>query len=408
MSTNTINQENVLYAPIARRIRIGAVSGLVGGFAIFFVIFIIDSHLGQIPGTFYKTVGFPIGLEGISATLFGLVSHMVMAALIGSVFCACSGLHQKLELSNINKGVFAGGTTGIVVYFLFFIPITMLIIQPLIEQGTHNDFGLIATISNIESVHLIQNMNLIVLGALVIHVLFGVIMGLTATLSLEQETKTPYFYKGKALTIITLVIIVGTISIGIFYGIVANHAPSSVVQQNELAEELSKIRTDLTYAKFIDMSEDDHLEIIAQMSSHSRELILNEAKKFDKTIDEDMSEITYNMESPDELKFLQSAQISGVKGNDAQGRALIVSNGHVTYLRLEEFAVTPGIDQHIYLTKFGDITNGMDIGELKANKGSQNYQIKEINPNEYDQMIVYSKPFDMYYASASLAKIGSN
>jgi len=407
LSTNTINQKNILYVSITRRARIGAVSGLVGGFAIFFVIFIIDFHLGLIPGTFYKMVGFPMGLEGISATLFGMVSHMVTAALIGAVFCACSRLHQKLELSNTNKGIFAGGTTGIVVYFIFFIPITLLVIEPLIEQGTQNDLGLIATISNIESVHLIQNMTLIVLGALIIHVLFGVIMGLTATLSMEQETKTPYFYKGKTLTAITLVIIVSTISMGIFYGIVANHTPPAV-QQNELAEELSRIRTGLTYAKLIDMSEDDRLAILIQMSTHSRDLVLNEAKKFDKTIDEDINQIAYNMKSPDDLKFLQSAQISGIKGNDAQGKASIVSNGYMTYLRLEEFAVTSGIDQHIYLTKFGDIANGMDVGKLKANKGSQNYQISGINSNEYNQMVVYSKPFDMYYASASLAKMGSN
>ena len=406
MTTYITSQENVLQVSIVKRMRIGITSGLVGGFAIFFVIFIIDFHLGQIPGTFYKTMGFPIGLEGISATLFGLISHMVTAALIGAVFCICSGLHPKLELSNINKGTFAGGTTGIVVYLCFFIPITLLIIQPLIQQGTQNELGLIATISNIESVHLIQNMTLIVLGALIIHVLFGVIMGFTAMLSMEQETKKPSFFKGKTTTTLTLVIIVGTICIGIFYWIIADYTPKT--QQNELTEELSKIKTNLTYAKFIDMSESDRLAIITQMPIYSKELILNEAEKFNQTIDEDMSDIIHNIESPNDLKFLQSAQISGVKGNDAHGKALIVSNGHATYLRLEEFTLIPGIDQHIYLTKFGDVANGMDVGKLKANKGSQNYQISGIDSNKYNQMIVYSKSFDMYYASAKFTKIGLN
>ena len=405
MSTYITNQENLLQVSIVKRMRIGITSGLVGGFAIFFVIFIIDFHLGQIPGTFYKMIGFPIELEGISATLFGLISHMVTAALIGAVFCVCSGLHPKLELSNINKGTFAGGVTGVVVYLCFFIPITLLVIQPLIEQGTQNELGLIATISNIESVYLIQNMNLIVLGAMIIHVLFGVIMGFTAMLSMDQETKKPSFFKGKTMTTLTLVIIAGTIGMGIFYGIIADYTPE--IQQNELTEELSKIKTNLTYAKFIDMSESDRLAIITQMSTNSKELILDEAEKFDKTIDEDMSDIIHNMESPNDLKFLQSAQISGVKGNDAHGKALIVSNGHTTFLRLEEFALIPGIDQHIYLTKF-DVANGIDIGKLKANKGSQNYQIQGIDSSEYNQMIVYSKPFDMYYASAKFAKIGLN
>ena len=406
LNTYITDQENVLHISTAKRIRIGITSGLVGGSAIFFAIFIIDFHLGQVPGTFYKTVGFPIGLEGISATLFGLISHMITAALIGAVFCFCSGLHPKLELSNINKGTFAGGTTGIVVYLCFFIPITLLVIQPLIEQGTQNELGLIATVSNIESVHLIQNMNLIVLGALIIHLLFGVIMGFTATLSMDQETKKPSFFKGKTMTTLTLVIIAGTISMGMFYGIIADYTPD--MQQNELTEELSKIETNLTYSEFIDMSESERLAIITQMSTYSKELTLDEAEKFDKTIDDDMSDIIHNIESPNDLKFLQSAQISGVKGNDAHGKALIVSNGQETYLRLEEFALIPGIDQHIYLTKFGDVVNGIDIGKLKANKGNQNYLIQGIDSSEYNQMIVYSKPFDTYYASAKFAKIGSN
>ena len=411
MSTNTISQKNTLQILITSRAYTGAVSGLVGGFAIFFVIFIIDFHLGQIPGTFYKMIGFPIGLEGISATLFGMTSHIATAALIGAVFCICSGLHQKLELNNTTKGMFAGGTTGIVVYFLFFIPITMLVIQPLIEQGMHNDLGLIATISNIESVHLMQNMTLIVSGALIIHVLFGVIMGFTATLSMEYSAKTADFHKEKTLKIITLAIIAGTIVIGVFYVMAANQTStlsSSEVQQDKLSEELSKIEMGLTYAKFIDMNEDRRLAILAQMSPHSKGLILNEVKKFDKVVDEDMSGITRNLESASDLKFLQSAQISGVKGNDAHGKAMTVSNGYMTYLRLEDFSVTNGIDQHIYLTKNGDITRGIDVGKLKGNKGTQNYSIQGIDPNEYNQIIIYSKPFDMYYASASLTKIGSN
>lgn len=254
-------------------------------------------------------------------------------------------------------------------------------------------------------------MTLIVSGAMIIHVLFGVIMGFTATLSMEHEAKTAYLHKGKILKIITLVIIVGTIVIGIFYGMTANQTSTlnfSAVQQDELSEELSKIEMGLTYAKFIDMNEDRRLAILAQMSPHSKGLVLNEAKKFDKVVDEDMSEITRNLESASDLKFLQSAQISGVKGNDAHGKAVTVSNGYITYLRLEDFSVTNGIDQHVYLTKEGDITRGIDIGKLKGNKGSQNYLIQGINPNEYNQLMIYSKPFDMYYASASLAKIGSN
>ncbi|MGI9567992.1 MAG: DM13 domain-containing protein [Nitrosopumilus sp.] len=406
MSTNFKSQENILKVSLAKRIQIGAVSGLIGGSGIFFIIFIIDFHLGLIPGTFYKLVGFPIGLEGISATLFGLISHMFTASLIGAVFCVCSGLDKKLKLSDPNKGIFAGGVTGAVVYSVFFIPITLLVILPLIENGTQNELGLITTFSNIESVYLLQNLALIVLGSLIIHILFGSIMGLTASLFIKQADKAaPRLNQGKTFTKILLVIIAGTIGMGIFYGIVANdNNISDKLPQSELSEELSKIRSDLNYAKFIGMSEDDRLAIVTQMSPQSKELVLMEAGKFDKIIDEGINQIAYNMESPNDLKFIQSAQISGIKGNDAQGKASIVSNGFLTYLRLDDFAVIPGIDQHIYFTKFGDVENSLDIGMLKANKGNQNYPIYGVNSNEYNQMVIYSKPFDVYYATANLQK----
>ena len=410
MSTHSYAEENKLYVSIAKRARIGIVSGLVGGFAIFFMIFIIDFHMGQIPGTFYKTVGFPIGLEGISATLFGMIAHMATAALIGAVFCVCSGLHQKLEISDATRGILAGGITGTVVYLFFFIPITILIMQPLIEQGIHNDLGLIATISNIESVHIIQNMSLIVFGASVVHVLFGVIMGLTTALSLGQESKPTHFSKGRTIRTVTLVIIVGTAVIGIFYGVIANYSSSftPATQQNELTDELSKLEAGLTYAKFLNMNQDERAALFEQMPQYAKSLIVNEAKKYDKLIHEDMSKITQNLESADNLKFLQSAQISGVKGNNAEGKALIVSNGQTEYLRLEDFSVIPGIDQHIYLTKSGDVSHGIDIGMVKANRGSQNYPISGIDSYEYNHLIIYSKTFDMYYASSALAKIGTN
>lgn len=70
--------------PFSTRVKVGTVSGLVGGFAIFLSIFMIDLSLNAGQGAFYKVVGLPLGMSGISATLTGMILHMLTAALVGA------------------------------------------------------------------------------------------------------------------------------------------------------------------------------------------------------------------------------------------------------------------------------------------------------------------------------------
>jgi hypothetical protein len=51
--------------------KIGLLSGLVGGFALFSSFFWIDVDLGVAPGTFYKMVGVVVGLHEMPAIIFG-------------------------------------------------------------------------------------------------------------------------------------------------------------------------------------------------------------------------------------------------------------------------------------------------------------------------------------------------
>ena len=117
---------------IPKRAQIGCIAGLVGGFAIFLSIFVIDLSLGPSQGTFYKLVGLAVGLSGLEATLAGMISHMLVASLIGTVFGMGSSLHKKLDIFSIKKGAIAGVVTGLVVFGVFFVPISMFVIMPVI------------------------------------------------------------------------------------------------------------------------------------------------------------------------------------------------------------------------------------------------------------------------------------
>ncbi|HWP78371.1 MAG TPA: hypothetical protein VNL34_01810 [Candidatus Nitrosotenuis sp.] len=161
-----------------KRAQIGCVAGLVGGFAIFVSIFVIDLGLGA-HGAFYKVVGFATGLDGIEATLFGMVSHMLTASLIGTVFGLGSGLHKILDIHSIKKGALGGISTGLAVFFVFFVPISTFLIVPLIQENRQ-----IA-----EADALLSNMNLIMIGAIEMHVVYGMVMGAFFAIAVQVESK---------------------------------------------------------------------------------------------------------------------------------------------------------------------------------------------------------------------------
>ena len=64
-------------------IKVGFGAGLVAGCALFSSFLSIDQQINIPHGTFYKTIGIPMGVEGMGAVWIGLMMHMEVAALIG-------------------------------------------------------------------------------------------------------------------------------------------------------------------------------------------------------------------------------------------------------------------------------------------------------------------------------------
>lgn len=203
------------------------------------------------------------------------------------------------------------------------------------------------------------------------------------------------------LQTITLSIMIGTFLMGTYYVLAASYLPP--VQENKLVSALNDVQTDLTYAKFVSMSENERMTLVQQMPSSTIRMLLEEAQNHPVYISEDTDKIKLESNSND-IRFTKLTQITGVKGYDGSGTASIVYAGNMTFLRLEDFSVTSGIDQHIYLTKDGTIASGIDLGSLKASIGNQNYDITGINIDAYNVMIIYSKTFDTYYAYTKFLK----
>ncbi|MGI0004520.1 MAG: hypothetical protein ACREAX_04400, partial [Candidatus Nitrosotenuis sp.] len=130
---NSIASKKILSKAIS-----GSMAGIVGGMALASSFMGIDSQLGVPSGTFYEMIGFLVGLQNVNAIVFGFCVHISTAALIGAVFFVCSTFHRALHISSFQKGVFAGGVTGLVVFAIFFLPINLFIMIPALEQTTMN------------------------------------------------------------------------------------------------------------------------------------------------------------------------------------------------------------------------------------------------------------------------------
>lgn len=176
---------------VITKAKVGAVAGLVGGFALFVSFFAIDSQLSTQPGTFYMMIGLAVGLHGTTAVLFGFISHMLTAVAIGVVFCVVSAFHPRLNLTSTWKGTLAGGITGLQVYVTFFLPISLFIIFPTINSIAANPSS---TIPEQEIISLLKShITMIMYGALVLHLLYGSITGLFCGMVLREEYRKKYY-----------------------------------------------------------------------------------------------------------------------------------------------------------------------------------------------------------------------
>lgn len=174
-------------AEIYQMTKTGCVAGLVGGFALFSSFFWIDSEVGVPFGTFYKVVGMVVGLDGLAAITFGFFAHMLTAALIGAIFCICSTFHKLLHISSVPKGIIAGAVTGIQVYAIFFMPITVYVMFPIVSEQASGLSGFVTQEDMQIAKMLMDTSDAILWGSLVLHVLYGAVMGLFSSMMMYED-----------------------------------------------------------------------------------------------------------------------------------------------------------------------------------------------------------------------------
>ena len=158
----------------------GIIAGLTASWAIFGFILAIDSELNLPPGTFYKMIGVAFGVDSSYAVYAGFLLHMITGVIIGIIYCTLSQNIKKLLITSVYKGLGTGILTGVVVWAILFLPLNYGIMQPTL----HNMVNTLNSKSseNLMAKQLLELSNVIIFGSLVIHVVFGAVMGFCARL----------------------------------------------------------------------------------------------------------------------------------------------------------------------------------------------------------------------------------
>lgn len=159
----------------------GIIAGLTAAWAIFGFILAIDSELNLPPGTFYKMIGIAFGVNFLYAVYVGFLLHMITGMVIGIIYSTLSESIKKLNITSIYKGLGTGILTGVVVWGVLFIPLNYVIMQPTLNNmidssdPTSSEF--------LMAKQLLELSNVIIFGSLVLHIVFGGVMGFCARLA---------------------------------------------------------------------------------------------------------------------------------------------------------------------------------------------------------------------------------
>ena len=201
---------------------------------------------------------------------------------------------------------------------------------------------------------------------------------------------------------VAIAIIMGVAIAGLYYTGALQLGQKTV--QEELPRALDQIQNGLTYDKFVNMVDSQRDSLVQKMPQKTIDLVLEEARKLPTTVSESIQDMASKLGSDSQsVTYSKQGSFVGLKGNDAKGKAIIISAGKVAFLRFQDFEVTNGPDLHVYMTSDGNISTGMDLGKLKGSIGDQNYALNGVDLKNYDTVVIYCQPFHIYFAQAKLA-----
>ena len=170
-------------------VKVGFGAGLVAGCALFSSFLSIDQQINIPHGTFYKTIGIPMGVEGMGAVAIGFMAHIIVAALIGIAFNLAASYWRTFRIVTVPKGILTGAVTGAIVFSLAFLPMHSLVMMPLLEDELNSTESLLNIMPDEKEAlsELVMKNDFVLWYSALLHVIFGSVMGLMSGFLLHDR-----------------------------------------------------------------------------------------------------------------------------------------------------------------------------------------------------------------------------
>jgi hypothetical protein len=178
------NNSQVFRRPIIEGAKYGAIAGLIATWSISTAIAASELELGLPISTFYAVMGISLGsINFITAAYLGFGLHLftgtILGAIIGGIAVRVESQKNITNFFTPYKSILMGIGTGILVWLVLFLPVTIFIIQPsigriaeILSLGANNTQFSVFDIDNLG-----QSFRGIAISAIVFHAVWGAIFG---------------------------------------------------------------------------------------------------------------------------------------------------------------------------------------------------------------------------------------
>ncbi len=142
-----------------------------------------------------------------------------------------------------------------------------------------------------------------------------------------------------------------------------------------------------------DMKKDEKMETKSEMKD----------KEMDKDMDmkdKEMKDKDMDMKDKDMKKddMMMSGMFKSMNGEMVEGKATIKDHK----LMLTDYKSSKGPDLHVYLTKDGDVENGIQIDKVDYDKMEQTFDLKDMDVSKYNEVTIYCNKAHVTFGSAKL------
>ena len=96
--------------------------------------------------------------------------------------------------------------------------------------------------------------------------------------------------------------------------------------------------------------------------------------------------------------MMMSGMFKSMNGEMVEGKATIKDHK----LMLTDYKSSKGPDLHVYLTKDGDVENGMQIDKVDYDKMEQTFDLKDMDVSKYNEVTIYCNKAHVTFGSAKL------